>query len=168
MKREDVIVLGIDPGSIVTGYGIVSASKNTLTAVDFGCIRPKGKKLSFRYRYIYEGLLELCEKYRPNAIAIEEQYVHKNVISALKLGGAKAACMIAADKCDIAIFGYNPSKAKKAVVGNGRASKFQIQAMVKHLLKLQAIPEPEDAADALALAICHINNSKFLHQMKEI
>lgn len=162
------LVLGIDPGSLVTGYGLVSFEKNQLVAIDFGCIRPKEKKLSYRYHAIFEGLSELCEKYQPTAIAIEEQYMHKNVLSALKLGGAKAACMIVAAKYEIKIFGYNPSRAKKALVGTGRASKFQVQSMIKHQLKLNLLPEPEDAADALALAVCHINTARFPHQRKEI
>lgn len=160
IKKEKEIILGIDPGTVVTGYGIVAISNNKLTALDFGCIRPKAKKLSLRYRYIFEGLLELCDKYLPTAVAVEEQFIHKNVKSALKLGMAKGACIIAASLREIPIFSYAPSQAKCALVGNGRASKAQVQAMCKHVLSLHQNPEPEDAADALALAICHINTMR--------
>lgn len=154
-QQPTKIILGIDPGTIVTGYGIISLLGSKIKALDFGCIRPKSKKLSFRYRYIFEGLLELCEKYLPTAVAVEEQFVQKNVNSALKLGMAKGACLIAATLKDIPVYGYLPSQAKSALVGSGKASKEQVQSMCRHLLSLPNNPEPQDAADALAIAICH-------------
>lgn len=167
MKEE--IFLGIDPGSLITGYGVVSLKQKKMQAIDFGCIRPKTKKLSLRYRYIFEGLLELFDRYQPVAIAVESQFVQKNVKSALKLGMAKGACVIAASLRNIPIFEYAPTRAKCSVVGYGRASKAQVQAMVKNLLSLPKIPEPEDAADALALAICHIHSLNLnTHMSSEI
>jgi crossover junction endodeoxyribonuclease RuvC len=168
-QKTPIIILGIDPGTIVTGYGIISLAHNKITAIDFGCIRPKKTKLSLRYRYIFEGICELCDLHQPTSISIEKQYVNKNVQSALTLGMAKGACLIAASLREIPVFEYAPSVAKKALVGKGNASKRQIQSMCKHLLSLSQMPEPEDAADALSLALCHIHTLNLPHiQHKEI
>jgi crossover junction endodeoxyribonuclease RuvC len=158
----ETLILGIDPGSRVTGYGVIRVLPRGYEAVDFGCIRPStSKKASVRYKTIFEGVLELLDLYKPQALAIETQYVHKNILSAIKLGKAAGVIMVAASLREIPIFEYAPSKAKKAVVGNGQATKEQVQRMVKALLSLSKIPEPADAADALALAICHANALRF-------
>lgn len=156
MKEE--IILGIDPGTNITGYGVIKGNK----PLDFGCIRPP-KNLSDAERYlaIFEAIDALIEKYAPHAVALEMQFFHKNAQSVLKLGMAKGAAMIAAAKRKVPVFEYAPRKAKLAVVGNGSASKEQVQKMVQLLLNLSCLPEPEDAADALALAICHAHTRKF-------
>lgn len=126
--------------------------------VDFGAIRPPSTlKLTERYLIIHKGIEQLIEKYQPEVLSVESQYVGKNVMSAMKLGMARSVVMLAAAERSIPVFQYTPSKAKKAVVGVGSASKAQVQSMVQRLLNLQDPPEPEDAADALALAICHAN-----------
>jgi len=125
-------------------------------AIDYGCVRPPTKaKLSDRYLILFNAIEELLSKYQPHALSVETQYVEKNVQSALKLGMARGAVIIAAKRQGISVFEYAPTKAKLAVVGNGRASKKQVQGMVKLLLQLQELPTPEDAADALAIAVCH-------------
>lgn len=153
-------VLGIDPGTQVTGYGVVVRKGNRLITSDFGCIRPpKNAPLSERYHIIHQGLCVLLEKHQPEAVSVETQYVARNPQSALKLGMARGMVLLAATQHGIPVYEYSPSKAKLAVVGNGRASKAQIQAMVQTLLQLSELPKPEDAADALALAICHLQAS---------
>lgn len=164
-----MMILGIDPGTKVTGYAILSVSSAHFKAEDYGCIRPPSNlKQSERYLIIYEGIELLIEKYRPTALVVETQFLYKNVQTALKLGMARAAAMLAARKQGIAVFGYAPTVAKRAVVGNGRASKSQVQGMVKLLLGLPTLPEPEDAADALALAICHAQASPLNREKNEI
>ena len=151
-----MIIIGIDPGTRITGFGVVRFEKNRYHVLDYGCIRtPNTCALSERYRIIYEGLCELLDRYQPEAVSVETQYVQKNVQSALKLGMARGMVLLAASQRGIPIYEYSPSKAKRAVVGNGQASKEQVGAMVQRLLALSKIPTPDDAADALALAICH-------------
>jgi crossover junction endodeoxyribonuclease RuvC len=151
MKKKPVI-LGVDPGTLVTGYGVIDGEGQPL---DFGCIRPPAKwELPERYKIIFEGLEALIVKHTPDAIAVESQFVMKNVQSAIKLGMAKGMVYLAAARRSIPIYEFAPKKAKQAVVGTGNATKFQVQKMIQSLLRLPSLPEPEDAADALALAIC--------------
>lgn len=152
-----LIVMGIDPGTRVTGYGIIHHSGNKNVALDYGCIRPPPDlKLSDRYLVIFQGIEELLDVHTPGALVIETQFVQKNVQSAIKLGMARGIVIVAARKKGIPVFEYSPTKAKSAVVGNGKASKFQVQNMVQHLLGLSQLPSPQDAADALSLALCHV------------
>ena len=149
-------IMGIDPGTRITGYGIIKIFKNQTETIDYGCIRPPPKlPLHQRYLIIFEGICGLIKKYLPSAIAVETQFVKKNAQSAIKLGMAKGAVIIAAAQSRIPVYEYAPKKAKLAVVGNGMANKYQVQKMVQILLKLSSIPSPEDAADSLALALCH-------------
>lgn len=153
-----MIVIGIDPGTRVTGYGIIKITNGLYDVLDFGCIRPPAtEKLSNRYLAIFEGIDALLEKYKPQALVVETQFGAKNMQSTIKLGMARGIALLAAKKKGIPVFEYAPKKAKLAVVGNGNASKQQVQGMVQLLLKLAHPPEPEDAADALALAMCHCN-----------
>lgn len=153
---KDEIIIGIDPGTVVTGYGIIKIIGGSFCVIDYGCIRPPPKlDLADRYLILFEGLSELIDKHKPNVLSIETQYVKHNVQSAIKIGMARGICIVAAKKQGLAVFEYSPSKAKRAVVGSGKASKYQVQGMIQRLLKLSELPEPEDAADALALALCH-------------
>ncbi|MCH9611472.1 MAG: Crossover junction endodeoxyribonuclease RuvC [Chlamydiales bacterium] len=150
-------ILGIDPGTRITGYGIIEDGK----LVDFGCIRPPTSlPLHERYAVIHRGVLALIKKFEPRSFAIETQYVSKNVSSAMKLGMARGVAVLAATLHEIPVFEYAPSRAKRAVVGNGAASKEQVQEMTARLLGLKEVPKPEDAADALALAICHSHTER--------
>ncbi len=156
---KDVIVLGIDPGTRITGYGIVRQRAGIHELIDYGCIRlPPDHKLSQRSLILFESIDHLLEKYKPHALSVETQYVYKNVQSAMKLGIARGMAILASTRRGIPVFEYSPSKAKLAVVGNGRASKQQVQGMMQKLLNLRELPEPEDAADALALAVCHLHS----------
>ena len=153
---EEYIILGIDPGTRITGYGVIKQTGRTHIALDYGCIRPSPKaEAPQRYLTLYEGIEELLDKYTPHALSIETQFVYKNAQSALKLGMAKAMALLAAAQRDIPIFEYAPMQAKRAVVGTGGASKDQVQRMIKHLLHLSELPTPQDASDALSLALCH-------------
>jgi crossover junction endodeoxyribonuclease RuvC len=154
MKNQ--IILGIDPGTNVTGYGLIRFKNGVCELIDFGTIRPpKTAKAAERYLVIFDAIVYLIEQFKPDAVAVETQFVYKNVQSALKLGMARGSAMIAAARHGIDVFEYAPTKVKQAVVGRGFASKHQMQHMVQMQLKLTTLPEPHDAADALALAICH-------------
>ncbi len=157
MKRR--IILGVDPGTAITGYGLIEEGAGRYVAIDFGAIRPpRDRLLSERYLLIYEAILSIIDQHQPQALSIETQYVSKNVMSAMKLGMARSVVMLAAKQRGMPVFAYTPSKAKKAVVGIGSASKEQVQKMVQSHLRLSELPTPEDAADALALAICHAHS----------
>lgn len=150
------IIIGIDPGTLITGYGIIKVFGSSNEVVDFGCIRPpSSEKLSERYLIIFNSLEKILEMHQPIALAVETQYFSKNVQSILKLGMARGAVIVAAKRKNIPVYEYSPTRAKKAVVGCGNASKRQVQIMVQALLNLKSLPEPNDAADALALALCH-------------
>lgn len=153
-------IIGIDPGTRITGYGIVSMDNSHLSALDFGCIRPPTDLSNHeRYFFLFNATKQLFEQFSPSAVAVETQFVYKNIQSAMKLAMARMTTILAAATLNIPIFEYAPRQAKLAVVGNGAASKQQVQKMVQLLLKLPYLPEPEDAADALALAICHAHSS---------
>ncbi len=155
MSKHQVI-LGIDPGTQVTGYGIIRTKERSWEPLDFGAIRPpRTVKSHERYLVIFEAIEHLIEKFKPDAIAVETQFVYKNVQSALKLGMARGSVLIAAARNKVEVFEYAPTKAKLAVVGHGSASKEQVQQMIQIQLKLTHPPQPHDAADALALALCH-------------
>jgi crossover junction endodeoxyribonuclease RuvC len=161
MSRKKHIILGIDPGTRITGYGVIETDLLSFTPLDFGCIRPSLKlSLHERYAIIHEGIEHILDSYPIEAVSIETQFVGRNVQSALKLGMAKGVALLAATKRKIPIFEYAPKKAKLAVVGSGSASKEQVQKMMQTLLNLEELPTPEDAADALALAITHANHIK--------
>jgi crossover junction endodeoxyribonuclease RuvC len=153
------IVLGIDPGSRVTGYGIVSSDNGNLTYIDSGCIRTTEKKIPGRLKQIYVCVSELIAQYQPDEAAIEEVFMHINPGGAIKLGQARGAAITALVRVDLEVYEYSARRVKQAVVGSGAADKIQVQHMVKTLLKLNKSPQ-EDAADALAIAICHINSKK--------
>lgn len=159
MKK--IKVIGIDPGTCITGYGIIETDGVQYNVIDYGCIRPPTKtSLEKRYLIIYNSLCELLDLHKPSSTSIESQYMRHNFQSALKIGMARGMALLASTQRNIPIAEYSPCKAKLAVVGTGRASKVQVQAMIQKLLFLRELPQPEDAADALALAICHVQNSR--------
>lgn len=163
---DSEIILGIDPGTIVTGYGLIEKRGSKVYPLDYGCIKPpKNDKLSDRYLIIFDSVYALINKWKPNSLSVETQYVSKNVQSAMKLGMARASVMIAAKKLGIPIYSYAPTKAKLAVTGSGQSSKEQVQAMVQRLLCLSTLPTPFDAADALALAICHAHAAQWAEEI---
>ncbi|MEA3470430.1 MAG: crossover junction endodeoxyribonuclease RuvC [Thermodesulfobacteriota bacterium] len=155
-----MIVLGIDPGTKVTGYGIVEKKSGKLTHVTYGEIRIKrGELLSQGLKKIYDSLMKIVVQFDPQAIAIENIFYGKNVQSLIKQAQARGVAILVASHTGIPIYEYTPLEVKKAVVGYGRAEKAQVQHMVKAILGLPELP-PEDASDALAIAICHSNFQK--------
>jgi crossover junction endodeoxyribonuclease RuvC len=148
-------VLGIDPGSRLTGFGVVQVLRNgRLHYVASGCVRTGKGELTARLKIVYDGVAEVIETYQPSMLAIEKVFVAYNADSALKLGQARGAALCAAANHALAVAEYTALQVKRAVVGKGHAEKRQVQHMVKALLGLDAAP-PADAADALACAICH-------------
>jgi crossover junction endodeoxyribonuclease RuvC len=157
-----VLVLGVDPGTATTGYGIIEVTGHEYNMVDYGCIktapRLKGPR---RLLELYRQMGELLNTYSPAVVAVEELFFNKNVRTALAVGQARGVVLLAAALQDIEVVEYTPLQVKQGVVGYGRASKKQVQEMVKILLKLDKVPQPDDAADALAIAICHAHGLPF-------
>jgi crossover junction endodeoxyribonuclease RuvC len=156
-----VIILGIDPGSRITGYGFVRYRANRFEYLGSGCVRLPDGGLPERLDLIFKAVSQLIEQFAPDQFAIEEVFVAKNAGSALKLGQARGAAIVAATSAGIPVYEYSARKVKQAVVGKGGADKSQVQHMVKHILKLPGMPQA-DAADALAIAICHANTQQNL------
>lgn len=155
-----VVVLGIDPGTANTGYGVVVARGPKLGALDGGTIETAaGVPLERRLVAIHARVLELIDEHRPEAIAIEELYFGRNVRTALAVGQARGAVLLAAGQAGLPCFSYTPQQIKQAVCGSGAAAKDQVQRMVGALLALPEPPRPDHAADALAVAICHANGA---------
>lgn len=157
-----MIILGIDPGIAIVGYGIIECSGNHYKVLDYGCITTDSKLLfPDRLKIVYDSLIDVIDKYKPDEFAIEELFFNKNVKTAIKVGQARGVEILAAINKGLPIYEYTPLQIKQAVVGYGRAEKHQVQEMVKILLNLKEIPKPDDAADALAIAICHGSCLKF-------
>ena len=156
-----MIVLGIDPGLLQTGYGLIRTSSRNNQAIDYGTISPNSKSmLSLRLHTIYNDLLSIIEKYKPSVMAIEEVFYGKNVKSALLLGHARGVSMICAAKYNIPVFEYSARKVKQSITGNGNAHKSQIKFMIMKELNLKQFTAPIDASDALAIGLCHIHQVK--------
>ena len=151
-------ILGIDPGTATTGYGVISAP--SLKLIEFGCIKTsKTNSLPERLEEIYKDLTKLIEKHHPRIIAVESLYFYNNVKTAIAVAQARGVVLLCARQKKISIREFTPLEVKSNLTNYGRASKKQIQYMVKTLLNLKTIPKPDDAADALALAICGANNT---------
>ena len=151
-------ILGIDPGSRATGYGLIEKQGSRLRHIDNGAIFTRADdELALRLKQIYDGLLAVIAEYRPEAVAVEQIFVAKNALSALKLGHARGSALLAGVNSALPVFEYSALQVKNAVVGYGRADKTQVQHMTRTLLALPEIAQ-EDAADALAVAICHAHS----------
>ncbi|MCX7117606.1 MAG: crossover junction endodeoxyribonuclease RuvC [Legionellales bacterium] len=148
------VILGIDPGSRITGYGIIKEKGRQLHYIDSGCIRTSDGELSQRLLQIFNGVCQLMETYSPEEVAIEQIFMHQNPNSALKLGHARGVAMVACASHRIKVNEYSAREVKQAVSGYGAALKIQVNQMVVSLLRLSSSPQ-SDAADALAVAICH-------------
>jgi crossover junction endodeoxyribonuclease RuvC len=153
-RGESVRILGLDPGSQATGFGVIDWVDGDARYVASGAIRTRGSEFPPRLRQIFEGVLGLMREYSPSEVAIERVFMHRNADSALKLGQARGAALCAAFASDPAVFEYAPREVKLAVVGQGGAQKEQVQLMVKTLLGLRGDIGP-DASDAIGLALCH-------------
>ncbi|MBO6851436.1 MAG: crossover junction endodeoxyribonuclease RuvC [Marinobacter sp.] len=153
------IILGVDPGSRITGYGIIRAEGRHIEYIDSGCIRMGEKPMAERLQAIFHGLATLIGEYRPQEFAIEQVFMARNPDSALKLGQARGAAIVSAANSGLPVHEYSARQVKQAVVGNGGADKAQVQHMVQALLSLSRKPQA-DAADALAIALCHAHMSQ--------
>jgi crossover junction endodeoxyribonuclease RuvC len=155
-------VMGVDPGLAITGYGIIDSVKSKMNNLCHGAIRTKPDlPIQERLRIIYEELTEIIKTHSPDAVAVEELFFNRNVNSAFAVGMARGVVLLSAEMSSIPIGSYTPLQVKQSIVGYGRATKNQIQQMVKVILGLPDIPKPVDAADALAIAICHVNSYRF-------
>lgn len=163
-----MLVLGIDPGTATTGYGLVREdSAGTLHVVMFGVIQtPPGDAMPQRLRQIYTQLQEIISLHQPDAGSVEKLFFQSNVKTAISVGQARGVTLLALAETEIPIAEYTPLEIKQAVVGYGSADKQQVQHMIKALLNLDEIPKPDDAADALAVAICHIHSYRMANLAK--
>lgn len=156
------IVLGIDPGIADTGYGFIRVSGSRLECLEYGSIKtPAGTPLPERLQTLYNELKRLLKKHRPQAAAVEQLFFNKNVRTALIVGQARGVALLAVSQAGIPLSDFTPAQVKMAVSAYGQASKLQIQKMVKLILNLKELPQPDDAADALAVAICGANNHRY-------
>lgn len=153
-----MIVLGVDPGTAVTGYGVVERLDGKLRAVDFGTLEtPSTHELPQRLLAIHQGLEALIESHHPDLVAVERLFFNRNVQSAFAVGQARGAVLLTAAQHGLPVHEYGPHEVKMAVTGHGRAGKDQVQRMVQIVLGMAALPRPDDAADALAVAICLVH-----------
>ena len=160
-------ILGIDPGLVQTGFGIIDEKDGSMVFLDCGVIRTSSSlPIPYRLKRIYSGLKHIIETQRPDVVSLENIFIARNVNSALKLGHARGAAILAAVNYDLEVFDYTPAEVKKAIAGFGRADKEQVQQMVKRLLSLSDLPNPHDASDALAIAICHSQSRKMHQKLK--
>ena len=157
-----MLAIGIDPGTAITGYGLVRRTEpGDLLAVDWGVIlTPAAMPASERLAVIYHDLNAILLQHRPASAAVESLYFQRNVRTAMSVGQARGVVLLALQQAGIPSFDYNPSQVKQAVSGYGAADKGQMQSMVRTLLNLADLPKPDDAADALAVAICHLNTQR--------
>jgi len=156
-----MLVLVIDPGLVTTGYGLIQVKNNSSSIIDYGTISPKqSDSLSQRLNTIYEDVSYIINKYKPNIMAIEEVFYGKNVKSALRLGHARGVSMVCASKNNISVFEYSARKVKQSITGNGAAHKSQVQFMIIKEFNLGNVKFSTDASDAIAIALCHINQIK--------
>lgn len=159
-------VLGVDPGTVITGWGIVEDREGDVCHVASGTIRPRGSRAD-RLAAIHHALCEVCESFRPTALSLEQTFVGDNVQTAFRLGEARGAAMVAAAAAGLSVSEYSPAEIKVAVAGSGRAAKAQMQAMVGRLLALDE-RLAADQADALGAAICHLQTSRFADCVRSV
>lgn len=155
-------ILGLDPGTATTGYGIIDVDDGRFTLVTYGVITtPAHDKLPLRLQTIYNALNDLIDTYQPDSAGIEEVFFGRNITTALSVGQARGVLLLALANAGVPIGEYSPPKIKDAVTGYGKADKAQVQLMVRHLLDLDETPRPDDAADGLAVAITHYQYQRF-------
>lgn len=165
-----MLIMGIDPGIAISGYALVEdKSDDSKTAIEYGVLKTESiASMPKRLEYIFNGYMKLIEKYNPEAIAIEELFFNKNAKTIISVGQARGVALLAASIMNVEVFEYTPLQVKQAVVGYGRAEKYQIQEMTRIILGLKERPRPDDAADALAVALCHIFSFKYQNIIKNV
>lgn len=162
-----MIILGIDPGLAISGYGIINYSGNKFEVIDYGAVITEStEEFPKRLKKLYDSYMNIFEVYKPEAVAIEELFYNKNTKTAIAIAEARGIHLLAAENKNIPLYEYTPLQVKQGIVGYGRAEKKQIQEMVKVILKLDAVPKPDDVADGLALAICHAHSLKFAESFR--
>jgi len=163
-----MIILGIDPGLATMGYGVINAVKGNYTVIDYGAvITPKDCTLPQRLKQLEEGVEELIATFKPDNVAIEELFFSKNITTGIPVAEARGVILLTAVKgLGDEVYEYTPNQIKQAVTGYGGADKIQMQHMVQVLLRLKSVPRPDDAADALAVAICHAQTSRMMNNFK--
>ena len=155
-----MIILGIDPGYAIVGYGVIKYEANRFSVLDYGAITtPAGMPFVERLDVIYKDLNELFQKYKPEVMAIEKLFYNTNAKTVIDVAQARGVTVLAAHQNNTEIFEYTPLQVKQSVVGYGRAEKKQVQEMIRVILNLEKVPKPDDTADALAMAICHAHSS---------
>lgn len=158
-----MVVLGIDPGYAIVGYGIVEYNGVTFKTIDFGAITTKAKTyFPQRLEKIFNDLDEIIKKYKPDALSIEKLFFNTNTTTAIDVAQARGVILLAAQKNSVPVFEYTPLQVKQSVTGYGRAEKKQIMEMTRVLLNLKSVPKPDDTADALAMAVCHAHTANSL------
>ena len=158
-----MLVLGIDPGTAITGFGLVREDQAGLALVDYGVVTtPAGQPLPNRLQTIYQGLRDVVTQHQPRVAAVEELFFSRNARTALSVGHARGVTLLALADEGLSIYEYKPLEIKQAVAGYGGADKRQVQEMVRMLLDLDHVPQPDDAADAVAVAICHIHSARMM------
>jgi crossover junction endodeoxyribonuclease RuvC len=164
-----VIVLGIDPGTATTGFGLVEEdAEGEAKLMRYGAIlTPAGQPMPERLRSIYEDVTALIRAAGPDSVAVEQLFFGRNVTTALSVGQARGVILLAAAQAGLAIYEYKPSEVKQALVGYGNADKKQIQEMLRIMLRLEDVPRPDDAADAVAVAVCHLHSMRLRKLMEE-
>ncbi|MCM3701590.1 MULTISPECIES: crossover junction endodeoxyribonuclease RuvC [Paenibacillus] len=162
-------ILGIDPGIAIVGFGFIDKQGSKLTPVQYGCIQTEAHTPEEeRLLHVYEGMVQLIEKYKPDAVALEKLFFNRNVTTAMSVGQARGVLVLAAVQKGLPVSEYTPMQVKQAIVGYGKAEKRQVQEMTRMFLKLQAIPKPDDVADALAVAICHAHSYTLNSKLNEV
>ena len=162
-----MVVLGIDPGTARLGYGIV-ADGPVVRSLAFGVIEtPASVAMSQRLVSLYDGVANLIAEYGPHTVAVEQLFFARNVTTAMSVGQARGVVLLAAARAGVTVAEYTPAEVKQAVVGYGKAEKSQMQEMVRVILGLDRVPQPDDAADALAVAICHVQTAPFLELIEQ-
>lgn len=155
-----MVILGIDPGYAIVGWGVVEYKSNHFTPLDFGAvITPAGMPFNRRLEIIYDDISAIMEKFRPEALSLEKLFYNNNAKTVIDVSQARGVIMLAAQKNNVPVFEYTPLQVKQGIVGYGRAEKKQVQEMTRLILKLDKVPKPDDTADALAMAICHAHAS---------
>jgi crossover junction endodeoxyribonuclease RuvC len=161
--------LGIDPGIAIVGFGFVDKIGSKVVPVQYGCIQTEAHTPEEeRLLHVYEGMLQLIDKYKPDAVALEKLFFNRNVTTAMSVSQARGVLVLAAKQRNLPIGEYTPMQVKQAIVGYGKAEKKQVQEMVRMFLKLQVVPKPDDVADALAVAICHAHSYGLNSKLNEV
>ncbi|MFB5268010.1 crossover junction endodeoxyribonuclease RuvC [Paenibacillus enshidis] len=162
-------ILGIDPGIAIVGFGFVDKQGSKVIPVQYGCIQTEAHTPEEeRLLHVYEGMKQLIEKYKPDAVALEKLFFNRNVTTAMTVSQARGVLVLAAVQSGLPVAEYTPMQVKQAIVGYGKAEKQQVQEMVRMFLKLQAVPKPDDVADALAVAICHAHSYTLNSKLNEV